>query len=115
MITNRAKVSPYVYVGLKDVQIEFGIETYLLKMVSKHYNVSIEDIKGRKRQRHIIIARHVYAYLLRKFCKMSLKQIGLVIGGRDHSTQISAITQVDNHLKYDKEFSKQYNDLLTKI
>lgn len=54
--------------------------------------VSIEEIESIRRNKNIVNARHMYAYLARKYTSHSFPQIGKTLGGRDHSTIIHAAT-----------------------
>jgi len=46
---------------------------------------------------------------------MSLKDIGWFMGGRNHSTIIHAITAIDNLIKTDKAFGREYQLIEDKL
>ncbi len=79
----------------------------VLKAVSKHYEVSIHEIKSKKRQKDITFVRQVTLYLMKKLTISSLQTIGSFIGGRDHSTVIHAITKVESMIKDEKELAQK--------
>jgi chromosomal replication initiator protein len=79
----------------------------VLKAVSKHYEVSIHEIKSKKRQKDITFVRQVTLYLMKKLTISSLQTIGSFIGGRDHSTVIHAITKVEGMMKDEKELAQK--------
>jgi len=58
----------------------------IVRAVASHFNLSKDDLCGRKRTREIVIPRQILAYLLREEIDMPYKQIGGEIGGRDHTT-----------------------------
>lgn len=70
----------------------------ILKLVSKHYFVSVQDLRSKRRQQIIAVARQIAFYLMKKHTLASLQAIGNYIGGRDHSTVIHAITKVEASL-----------------
>jgi chromosomal replication initiator protein len=58
----------------------------VLKGVCAYYNVDIERIRGKQRERGIVWPRQVAMYLMRQETSASLLQIGAELGGRDHTT-----------------------------
>ena len=79
----------------------------VLKAVCKHYDVSIHEIKSKKRQKDITFVRQITLYLMKKLTISSLQTIGSFIGGRDHSTVIHAITKVESMMKDEKELAQK--------
>lgn len=68
-------------------------------------------ISSRGRKGHIVEARQMAMYFIRKFTRLSLKQTGLEFGGLDHSTVIHAVHTVDNTLTYDKLYVRKFKDV----
>ena len=58
----------------------------VLEGVCRYYNLDSELIKGKQRDRDIVWPRQVAMYLMREQTNASLLQIGIVLGGRDHTT-----------------------------
>ncbi len=58
----------------------------VLEGVCRYYNVDIERIRGKQREREIVWPRQVAMYLMRQETSASLLQIGTELGGRDHTT-----------------------------
>lgn len=71
----------------------------VLKAVAKHYAVSLQDLRSKKRQKCIAGARQIAFFLMKKHTISSLQAIGNYIGGRDHSTVIHAIMKVEAKIK----------------
>ncbi|UQS87242.1 chromosomal replication initiator protein DnaA [Nicoliella spurrieriana] len=70
----------------------------ILEGVSAYYNVSIDDIKGKKRYKEIVAPRQVAMYLSRELTKTSLPKIGEAFGGKDHTTVIHAYDKIKRAL-----------------
>lgn len=70
----------------------------ILLAVSKHYGVSIEDMKSKKRTDTIAGARQVAIYLIRNHTELTLKEIGGIFG-RDHATVIASIDKVGVNIR----------------
>lgn len=63
---------------------------------SKHYGVSVLDIKSKRRTRVVVRPRQVAMYLCRMLTPRSLPEIGRKFGDRDHTTALWAINKIDN-------------------
>jgi len=73
----------------------------ILEAVSDHFGVRLPDLVGRKRSRSISRPRQIAMYLARKLTPLSLEEIGVHFGGRDHSTVLHAERVIDaNRLKH---------------
>lgn len=58
----------------------------ILEGVCAYYNIDIERIRGKQREREVVWPRQVTMYLMRQETSASLLQIGAELGGRDHTT-----------------------------
>lgn len=65
-------------------------KTIIFELCEKH-GVTIAEIVGSKRTRHIVVARHEAFHRLSTETTMSLSQIAYRMGGRDHTTVIWGI------------------------
>jgi chromosomal replication initiator protein len=83
----------------------------ILRVVSRHYDVSTIEIKGKNRHKDISAVRQVTFYLMKKLTYNSLQSIGTMIGGRDHSTVIHAIQKVEAMMADDKHFEAKIKQL----
>ncbi len=83
----------------------------ILHTVSSHYNISIEDMKSKKRINSIVSARHIAVYIIKKLTDRSLPAIGREFN-RDHTTIMNSIDTVEKRLKSDPSFEIEINDLI---
>ncbi len=58
----------------------------VLDGVCRYYNVDLQLLRGKQRDRDIVWPRQVAMYLMREETSASLLQIGTALGGRDHTT-----------------------------
>lgn len=85
----------------------------ILFEVARFYDVRIEDIVGKGREKKISFPRQIIMYLLREELKLSYPTIGDELGGRDHTTAIHAHTKIrteaenDLKIKQDIDMIKQ--------
>ena len=94
----------------KNVYVENSISK-IQKVVADYYNVTIEDLKGKKRSNNIVIPRQIAMYLCRMETDETLERIGLEFGGKDHSTIISAVTKIEKRLKEDIDLFDTVNKI----
>lgn len=79
----------------------------IIATVAKYFSLSLEDMKGKSRDKGIVVPRQIAMYLVREETSASLQQIGQLLGGRDHTTimhgwdKISAAIQEDHQLRND--------------
>ena len=76
----------------------------ILDKVCTHYGVSQQQVTSRSRKRDYVLVRQLSMYLAQKYTKMPASRIGLLIGGRDHSTVIHSCSTIEQRLKVDKSF-----------
>ena len=87
----------------------------ILDTVASHFNIKVHDITGSKRPKNIAEPRMVAMYLSRTLTDESLKDIGLAFGGRNHTTVIHAIKQVETDCKTDEELKRTVTTLKRKL
>ncbi len=73
----------------------------ILRAVADHFATDIETLKGPRRSKEIAFARHVAMYLLRETSSLSSPQVGLALGGKDHSTVLYAQRKIETQLERD--------------
>ncbi|MCX8058769.1 MAG: chromosomal replication initiator protein DnaA [Spirochaetes bacterium] len=73
----------------------------IIRKVAESFKVSTVDIKSKKRNQSIALARNVAMYLARELTNYSTTEIGLSFGGKDHSTILHAYSKIDSLIKED--------------
>lgn len=76
----------------------------IIRIVSTHYDVTEQQVKGRLRKREIVLPRQVIMYLADKHIRMPASRIGRCVGGRDHSTVIHSLRLITEKIQQDKDF-----------
>lgn len=87
----------------------------IISEVSRTYSVSAVDIRSSKRSAQISTARQVSIYIVREITQMSMTAIGEEFGGRDHSTIVYAIKQVEKNMLIDSIFKETIEDIIKNI
>jgi chromosomal replication initiator protein len=84
-------------------------------LVADYYNVTLEDMKGKRRDKHIVFPRQVAMYLVREETPSSLPAIGKAFGGRDHTTALHSIEKIANELKEDERLRYEVQSIREKL
>ncbi len=87
----------------------------IIDIVSEHFNISIDDLKGKKRNREIVLPRQIVMYLCRQMTDTSLKAIGAFLGGKDHASINHGIKKIEEDIKKDEALNNTVNIIIKKI
>lgn len=87
----------------------------IIEEVARTYGVSPEDIKSSKRNASISFARQISMYIVREITQMPMVEIGKEFGGRDHSTVVYAIQQIEEKTKKDPVTKATVSDIIKNI
>ena len=84
---------------------------FILDTVSKHFSVSKESITGKKREKSVALARPIAMLLCRELLHISLEQVGVIFGGRDHSSVLYSLKKINELQKSNKDVNIQVASL----
>ncbi len=84
------------------------------KEVAKYYNVSLDDLRGPRRQKQLVRARQVAIYLSRRLTENSFPEIGAKFK-RDHSTAISSCEKIEKEMGSDLQLKKELDELVNRL
>ncbi len=83
----------------------------VVALVAEQYHITVADILGKSRARTVAWPRQVVMYLLREETEQSLAQIGVALGGRDHTTIMHGCEQVAEMLRHDEHVQREIEAL----
>lgn len=89
--------------------------TKIQKAVADHYNITVEDLKGKKRSNKVAHPRQLAMYLCRMETDETFPRIGMEFGGRDHSTVIFACDKMEKELLNNKELERDIKEIKSKL
>ena len=104
-----------IYKIINNISSNDAVVDRISNAVSSYYRISIEDILGKSKKKNIALARQIAMYFAKKYTQCSLKTIGSLIGGRDHSTVVYAINNIENLMKTHKDIKRVINCLKDEI
>ena len=73
------------------------------KVVAEYFQISVEEIRSKKRSANIAFPRQIAMYLCRNLTNESFQKIGTEFGGKDHSTVMHSIEKIENEIKVNKD------------
>ena len=82
------------------------------KVIANRYGVPADDIKGTRRSKEIVTARQIAIYVVNHVTNLTLKNIGNIFGGKDHSTILYSIQSVSDQMKKDISFEHEVNEII---
>ncbi|MEX3011187.1 chromosomal replication initiator protein DnaA [Hoeflea sp. TYP-13] len=77
------------------------------RIVSRHYNVSRQEMISNRRTRTIVKPRQIAMFLSKTMTPRSFPEIGRRFGGRDHTTVLHAVRKIENLLEQDTKLSHE--------
>ena len=87
----------------------------IINEVARTFNISPEEIKGKRQDANISAARQVAIYVVNEITGMSLKAVGAEFGGKDHSTILYNIRKVKDKMSKNATFKATVTDIITNI
>lgn len=75
------------------------------KIVSEYFQISVEDIRSKKRSYNIAYPRQIAMYLCRNMTSESFPKIGTEFGGKDHSTVMHSVDKIEREIKENKDLA----------
>ena len=85
------------------------------KQVELYYDVPHMDLVGQKRARKIVYARQIAIYLSRQMLDLPYNNIAKSFGGRDHTTIMYSVTNVEEKMKENRELREEIENIKRRI
>lgn len=85
------------------------------KIVARRFNMSVDTLTGKRRDRETALARQIAMHLARELTELSLPGIGQVFGGKDHTTVMHACERIKTQMPLDDSLDNLVRDLATQI
>lgn len=87
----------------------------ILKVVADNYNITVSDLKGKKRDQKVSAARFIAIYIAREMTEYSFTELGNEFGGRDHSSIMHAYNKVNERIQTDSSYMARIKSLMDDV
>ena len=87
----------------------------ILDIVADHFGITVADLKSNKRNADIAFPRQIAMFLIRTMTESSLKAVGIILGGKDHSTVKYKKEKIASEEKKDETLNNTINIIRKKI
>ncbi|MCQ2589100.1 MAG: chromosomal replication initiator protein DnaA [Treponema sp.] len=85
------------------------------KVIADNYQVSVSDLKSKKRDKKFVIPRQIAIYIAREITEISFTELGNEFGGKDHTTMMHAYEKVKENIKLDSSLNNKINLYIREI
>lgn len=87
----------------------------VIERTAKHFQVSIDEITGPKRDKDIVVPRQVAMYLLRSELHLSFPKIAKELGRKDHTTAIHSVEKIEKESTIDTTIKSAISDIKERL
>jgi chromosomal replication initiator protein len=87
----------------------------IIAQTAAYFGLSIEELTGPSRGRHLVMARQIAMYLCRELTALSLPKIGAEFGNRDHTTVMYADRKINTLLAERRAVFNQVSELTNRV
>lgn len=90
--------------GIEKQGIDFKT---VIKAVTKHFPYSLEELRSENRNKELALVRQLTMYIMKKHTNKSLREIGVYLGDRNHTTVKHAISKIEHCIVEDAKLQRQ--------
>ena len=83
----------------------------IIKVVADHYKLKQTALKGKRRVKSLVTARHIAMFLLKNELDLPLVEIGRWFSGRDHTSVLHAVKKIEKDLITDEVIKRELSTL----
>jgi chromosomal replication initiator protein len=83
----------------------------IVETVARYYGVPSEQLRGKARDKQVVLPRQIAMYLMREETEAPLMRIGEALGGRDHSTVLHGCEKIEREMAENDDFRRDVGAL----
>lgn len=87
----------------------------IIERTAKHFQVSLDDILGPKRDKDIVVPRQVAMYMLRSELHLSFPKIARELGRKDHTTAIHSVEKIEKEAAIDTQLKNAISEIKERL
>ena len=82
-----------------------------MNVTANYFNVTVDDLKSKKRSQEIVQPRQISMYLCRNLLNMTYKDIGNDFGNKNHATVMHACDRIKEELNNNLELENLIKEI----
>ncbi len=98
----------------ENIPVSIIIDKVLVE-TSRYFEVSIDDLKSKKRTDKIASARQIGMYVLSEMSDLSLNEIGKEFGDKDHSTVHHSLKVIEESLRKNPKLRHSIDEIISNV
>lgn len=87
----------------------------IIERTARHFQISVDDIVGPKRDKDIVIPRQVAMYMLRSELHLSFPKIARELGRKDHTTAIHSVEKIEKESHFDSSLRDAIKEIRERL
>jgi len=87
----------------------------IIERTARHFQLSLEDILGPKRDKDIVVPRQIAMYILRSELHLSFPKIARELGRKDHTTAIHSVEKIEKEVIYDADIRAAISEIKERL
>jgi chromosomal replication initiator protein len=87
----------------------------VIERTAKHFQISMDDLLGPKRDKDIVMPRQVAMYMLRSELHLSFPKIARELGRKDHTTAIHSVDKIEKELAFDSQMRQHIAEIKDRL
>jgi chromosomal replication initiator protein len=100
---------------IQPVAVKKVSSSIIMDVVSRYYRVTVDDLKSNRRSKEVTNPRQIAMYLCRYLLNMTLPQIGLEFGNRDHTTVMHSCNKVIEEINTQGTLARDIEEIKKRI
>lgn len=87
----------------------------VLVTVCDYFNLTQKELAGSKRQKELVLPRHITMFILSEHLKITVERIGQILGGRDHTTVMHGRDKIKKLVQTDREVQRMLIEIKSRM
>lgn len=87
----------------------------VLDIVCDYFNLNQKDLTGARRQKELVLPRHITMFILSEHLNMTVEKIGQILGKRDHTTVMHGRDKIKKLVNTDREIQRMLTEISSRL
>lgn len=87
----------------------------IIERTAKHFQLSVDELLGPKRDKEIVVPRQIAMYMLRSELHLSFPKIAKELGRKDHTTALHSVDKIEREKAFDNEIRAAISDIKERL